>query len=88
VQGRLVDIGCGVGAAAEGTNVRKGFLRAVQTFRPDAVDEVFEVAEPGKPVEVYSRTRFTRVKELPAATVSLALEKTCVHLHPRVRSPV
>jgi len=26
-------------------------------------EEVFELAEPNKPFEVYSRTRFTRVKE-------------------------
>ena len=29
---------------------------------PDAFEEVFELAEPGKAFEVYSRSRFTRAK--------------------------
>jgi hypothetical protein len=46
-------------------NIPAGF-RARETYFPqgtDAFEEVFELAEPNKPFEVYSRTRFTRVKE-------------------------
>lgn len=45
-------------------NIPAGF-RARETYLvqgPDAFEEVFELAEPGKPFEVYSRTRFTRVR--------------------------
>ena len=45
-------------------NIPAGF-RARETYLPqgtDAFEEVFELAEPNKPFEVYSRTRFTRVK--------------------------
>ena len=41
-------------------------VRARETYLvqgADAFEEVFELAEPAKPFEVYSRTRFTRVKE-------------------------
>ena len=44
-------------------NVPAGF-RARETYivqGADAFEEVFEIAEPSKPFEVYSRTRFTRV---------------------------
>ncbi len=46
-------------------NIPAGF-RARETyvvFGPDAFEEVFEMAEPGKAFEMYSRTRFKRVKE-------------------------
>ena len=46
-------------------NIPAGF-RARETYLvrgADAFEEVFELAEPNKPFEVYSRTRFTRVKE-------------------------
>jgi len=46
-------------------NIPAGF-RARETYlvqSADAFEEVFELAEPDKPFEVYSRTRFTRVKE-------------------------
>ena len=46
-------------------NIPAGF-RARETYLVqgvDAFEEVFELAEPDKPFEVYSRTRFTRVKE-------------------------
>jgi hypothetical protein len=46
-------------------NIPAGF-RARETYLrqgTDAFEEVFELAEPNKPFEVYSRTRFTRVKE-------------------------
>jgi hypothetical protein len=46
-------------------NIRAGF-RARETYLlqgTDGFEEVFELAEPNKPFEVYSRTRFTRVKE-------------------------
>lgn len=45
-------------------NIPAGF-RARETYTivgPDAFEEVFELAEPGKPFEVYSRSRFTRVQ--------------------------
>lgn len=45
-------------------NLPAGF-RARETYLvqgSDAFEEVFELAEPGKPFEVYSRTRLTRVK--------------------------
>lgn len=45
-------------------NIPAGF-RARETYLahgPDAFDEVFEIAEPGKPFDVYSRARFTRIK--------------------------
>ena len=45
-------------------NIPAGF-RARETYLvqgSDAFEEVFEIAEPGKPFDVYSRTRFTRVK--------------------------
>jgi hypothetical protein len=45
-------------------NIPPGY-RARETYvaqGPDAFDEIFEIAEPGKAFEVYSRTRFTRVK--------------------------
>jgi nitrobindin-like protein len=45
-------------------NIPAGF-RARETFvarGADALEEVFEMAEPGKPFEVYSRTRLTRIK--------------------------
>lgn len=45
-------------------NIPAGW-RAKETYiltAPDAFEEVFELAEPGKPFEVYSRTRFTRSK--------------------------
>lgn len=45
-------------------NIPPGF-RARETWTPrgpDAFDETFELAEPGKDFEVYSRTRFTRVR--------------------------
>ena len=44
-------------------NIPPGF-RARETYTrrgPDAFDETFELAEPGKDYQVYSRTRFTRV---------------------------
>ena len=46
-------------------NIPVGF-RARETYLvqgADSFEEVFELAEPDKPFEVYSRTRFTRVKE-------------------------
>jgi hypothetical protein len=46
-------------------NIPAGF-RARETYlvqSADAFEEVFELAEPNKPFEVYSRTQFTRVKE-------------------------
>ena len=45
-------------------NIPAGF-RARETYLvqgPDAFEEVFEIAEPGKPFELYSRTRLTRIK--------------------------
>jgi hypothetical protein len=45
-------------------NIPAGY-RARETYTilgPDAFEEVFELAEPGKPFEVYSHGRFTRVK--------------------------
>jgi hypothetical protein len=45
-------------------NLPAGF-RARETYLvqgADAFEEVFEMAEPGKPFEVYSRTRLTRVR--------------------------
>jgi hypothetical protein len=45
-------------------NIPAGY-RARETYvltGPDAFEEIFELAEPGKPFEVYSRSRFTRVK--------------------------
>lgn len=45
-------------------NIPAGF-RARETYvmhGPDEVEEIFEMAEPGKPFAVYSRTRLTRVK--------------------------
>ena len=45
-------------------NIPAGF-RARETYRfenPDTFVEVFEMAEPGKYFEVYSRTRFSRKK--------------------------
>jgi hypothetical protein len=44
-------------------NIPAGF-RARETYvvlGPDAFEEIFELAEPGKEWEIYSRTRFTRV---------------------------
>jgi hypothetical protein len=46
-------------------NIPAGF-RARETYTilsSDAFEETFELAEPGKPFEVYSRTRLTRVKD-------------------------
>ena len=46
-------------------NIPPGF-RARETYLvrgAEAFEEIFELAEPGKPFEVYSRTRFTRVGE-------------------------
>jgi hypothetical protein len=46
-------------------NIPAGF-RARETYLveqgPDAFEEVFEIAEPGRPFELYSRTRLTRIK--------------------------
>jgi hypothetical protein len=45
-------------------NIPAGW-RARETYTflaPDELEEVFELAEPGKPFEVYSRARLTRVK--------------------------
>ena len=45
-------------------NIPQGF-RTRETYRmlgPDEFEEVFEMSEPGKPFEVYSRTRLKRVK--------------------------
>lgn len=45
-------------------NIPQGF-RARETYRmqgPDEFEEVFELSEPGKPFEVYSRTRLKRVR--------------------------
>ena len=45
-------------------NIPAGF-RARETYLvtgPDEFEEVFEMSEPGKPYEVYSRTRFRRTK--------------------------
>lgn len=45
-------------------NIPAGF-RARETYHftgPDTFEEVFELAEPGKSFEVYSRARFTRVR--------------------------
>lgn len=45
-------------------NIPPGW-RARETYRqlgPDEIEEVFELAEPGKPFEVYSRTRLKRVR--------------------------
>jgi hypothetical protein len=45
-------------------NIPVGF-RARETYLvhgPDAFEEVFEIAEPGKAFDLYSRTRFTRIK--------------------------
>jgi hypothetical protein len=45
-------------------SIPAGF-RARETYLvqgSDAFEEVFEIAEPGKPFDVYSRTRFTRAK--------------------------
>jgi hypothetical protein len=45
-------------------NIADGW-RARETYRihgPDEFEEIFELAAPGKPFEVYSRTRLTRVK--------------------------
>ena len=45
-------------------NIPAGF-RARETYvmhGPDEVEEIFEMAEPGQPFAVYSRTRLTRVK--------------------------
>jgi hypothetical protein len=44
-------------------NIPRGF-RARETYvftAPDQVEEIFEMAEPGKDFEVYSRSRLTRV---------------------------
>ena len=45
-------------------NIPAGFrARETYTLRgPDEFEEVFELAEPGKPFEVYSRARFTRAR--------------------------
>ena len=45
-------------------NIPAGFrARETYTFHgADAFEEVFELAEPGKAFEVYSRSRFTRIK--------------------------
>jgi hypothetical protein len=45
-------------------NIASGW-RARETYvvlGPDDFDEVFELAEPGKPFEVYSRARLKRVR--------------------------
>jgi hypothetical protein len=45
-------------------NIPEGW-RARETYRvlgPDEFEEIFELAEPGKPFELYSRTRLKRVK--------------------------
>ena len=45
-------------------NIPSGW-RARETYTflgPDAFEEVFELSEPGKPFETYSRARFKRVK--------------------------
>jgi hypothetical protein len=45
-------------------NIPAGF-RARETYiviGPDAFEEIFELAEPGKAFETYSRARFTRIK--------------------------
>ena len=45
-------------------NIPAGW-RARETYvvhGPDAFEEIFELAESGKPFEIYSRSRFTRVK--------------------------
>jgi THAP4-like, heme-binding beta-barrel domain len=45
-------------------NIPAGY-RARETYLvhgPDEIEEVFEMAEPGKPFDVYSRTRLKRVK--------------------------
>jgi len=45
-------------------NIPPGF-RARETYviaGPDAFEEIFEMAEPGKPFEVYSRSRFSRIR--------------------------
>jgi hypothetical protein len=45
-------------------NIPAGW-RARETYvvhGPDAIEEIFELAEAGKPFEVYSRTKLTRVK--------------------------
>lgn len=45
-------------------NIPPGF-RARETYifdGPDRFEEVFELAEPGKAFEIYSRSRFTRIK--------------------------
>ena len=62
------DTGAGTGTISFTTeaieNIPAGFrARETYTFHgPDAFEEVFELAEPGKGFEVYSRSRFTRVK--------------------------
>lgn len=45
-------------------NIPPGFrARESYTFHgPDELEEVFEIAEPGQPFAVYSRTRLTRVR--------------------------
>jgi len=45
-------------------NIPQGF-RARETYvvhGPDEFEEIFEIAEPGKPFELYSRTRLRRVR--------------------------
>lgn len=45
-------------------NIPPGW-RARETYKqlgPDEIEEVFELAEPGKPFEVYSRTRLKRAR--------------------------
>ena len=45
-------------------NIPPGW-RARETYvmkGPDAFEEIFELAEPGKPFEVYSHARFTRIR--------------------------
>jgi hypothetical protein len=45
-------------------NIRPGW-RARETYiqrGPDAYEEIFELAEAGKPFEVYSHARFTRIR--------------------------
>ena len=45
-------------------NIASGW-RARETYRvlgPDEIEEVFELAGPGKPFELYSRTRLRRIK--------------------------
>jgi len=68
VNSYVQDAGAGTGTISFTTeaieNIPAGFrARETYTFHgPDAFEEVFELAEPGKEFEVYSRSRFTRAK--------------------------